>query len=214
MAKDILFHKLLLDDGVTEIFVRLNAKTTEKASSFYESLLITRQINPQADESHPHSILLLAYMKSQEMFDDTDVEATESAAGYAARLVRETHKQYDISTQSLAYTLALVQGIFVEDKVRDTITVGEVPGSYWDDKEVNTERVKKLLPPLPRRIPFHPVERKAAILNQIAEENPKFQQELTSLAAEVVKKIVAGALIREVDADGFQPESLDGNLDA
>ena len=96
----------------------------------------------------------------------------------------------------------------------------QIPTSYWRNEKVNAERIEQFLPPLPNKLPFHPAERRVALIETLVEQNPMFSQNLQYLASEIFTNILADAIkdggddiLSETDDDGFQPVSLDGRLD-
>lgn len=202
-------------DPSIQVSVKFNTAVARMASTYNEALLISREIGDDTSiiPAHPDAVLI----------------ATQSRGKYttkqAVRFVKHAFLQFREEALDHALKIAMLNDLFdVRDangkRISGTKFPIEVPPEYWDDTDENEARLAAWIPPLRQKNPDNPIEKRAAIVNTLLDQNPIFASKFRAVFSDAVAALMDTAIAQgikeseDTDDAGFQPNNVGGDLDA
>ena len=119
-------------------------------------------------------------------------------------------------------------GIFVHTKskqnpgiifvsIRPEIQCDPISDDYFDDTEKNKMRRDSMLPHLPTRVPFHPVEQKVAWLATLRDQHDRFSLQMETFFSKYIDVLMEAAynvVRQDADDEGFHSSDVDADMEA
>lgn len=170
---------------------------------------------------------------ARDLADDTKLNALYPAViemtkmgmppAHALEILRSQRERYRAASIDSAFKIAMLDEIFTMASIEGRMQVVCKLKDYelkpgWNSNQVeDEERMMMMMPPLPRRLSYHPVERKAEYIRMIFEGNTIFHLQFMQLFENAMNLLVEGSVQAiadaEVDADGFRPGDVDSVVD-
>ena len=100
--------------------------------------------------------------------------------------------------------------------IRPEIQCEAIPDDYFDDTDNNVIRRDNMLPDLPARIPFHPVEQKVAWLATLRDQHDLFSLQLETFFNRYINVLMEAAFNvarQDADDEGFHGSDVDPDVE-
>lgn len=166
IKNQVIFDEILSINGIGDIHLKWDSKTSEKRKLYFESLKNGRGIMPPelVDIADPITLFYIVFSTYQ-YFEPSAIaeirnnrlQVSKDVAELSVARARRYHIEAASAASNEALAVAIVDELFkvqVDPVTRrstlvpaEGITLPEVPESYWDDSEINVIRQAEGLPP-------------------------------------------------------------------
>lgn len=109
-----------------------------------------------------------------------------------------------------------IEGGYQIYETHPNIPIAEIPTNYFDNTELNAERLINGFPPVPNKDIRIGQEQMLALIDAVKRESADFSYGLETFFSNYTDSVIGKALdaadeVAEYDDAGFQPEPMDGN---